>query len=259
MVVGHILGDLDEAKPADALSEEDAAWQHYAHTRDPALRLQLIDTYLPFARMIAAKLYARRQGLEAPFEDYLHNAVLALIQSIDRFDPALGARFKTFAQYRIEGHIFNELPNMSEQHAQVGLINRLRKERIDSLSGNRVRNKKSKDKESLFEEMTELAVGLGIAYMLEGSNMYCDDEQTDDHDGYQIHAVRELRELLKKLVELLPEKEKAVIKFHYFFDLGMEEIGRELKLTKGRISQLHKQALKRLHEMAETVGLNLNI
>jgi DNA-directed RNA polymerase specialized sigma subunit len=49
------------------------------------------------------------------------------------------------------------------------------------------------------------------------------------------------------------------MKFHYFFDLGMEEIGKELNLSKGRISQLHKQALKRLQNMAETVGVNLNL
>lgn len=258
MGVGHITVNQEKAANTEPLIDEIDVWLQYAATKDPAIRLQLIDTYLPFARMLAAKLYGRRQGLEAPFEDYLHYAILALIQSVDRFDPALG-NFKTFAQYRIEGLILNELPRMSEQHAQIGLINRLRKERVDSLAENQSRNKKSKSKVSLFEEMVEMAVGLSIGYMLEGSGMYNDEYNTDDHDGYQIHAVKELSELLQKLVELLPEKEKAVIKFHYFFDLGMEEIGKELNLTKGRISQLHKQALKRLQNMAETIGVNLNL
>ncbi len=238
--------------------EETALWQEFLASRDESLRLRLIDLHLPFARMLAAKVYSHRQGLEAPFEDYLHTAMLALIQSVDRFDPTLGIHFRVFAQYRIEGHILNEIPKLSEQHAQVNLMTRLRKERIESLSETQTGNRKS-SKDSLFDEMVELAVGLSIGYMLEDYGMYCPEDRTDERDGYQIHAVKELRELLLKLVDLLPEKEKFVIKQHYFFGMGVEEIAQHMQLTKGRISQLHKKGLKGLKEMTETVGLNLNL
>ncbi len=245
----------------DEQAEEAALWLEFVITRDASLRLRLIDLQLPLARMLAAKIYARRQGLEAPFEDYLHYAVLALIQSVDRFDPALGNNFRTFAQYRIEGNLLNEIPRLSEQHAQVNLITRLRKERIESLSkaeasasGNR-----RLAKDSLFEEMVELAVGLSIGYMLEDYGMYCPDDRADERDGYQIHAVKELRELLLGLVELLPEREKMVVKQHYFYGMGVDEIGQRMQITKGRVSQLHKEGLKKLKQMAEAIKLDLNL
>ncbi|TCS37733.1 RNA polymerase sigma factor for flagellar operon FliA [Paucimonas lemoignei] len=257
MPAGRAKIDGDKNVAAFQATEKEL-WLQFASTKDAAVRLQLIDLYLPFARMLAAKLYGRRQGLEAPFDDYLHTASVALIQAIDRYDSALGASFQTFAQYRIEGAILNELPKLSEQHAQISMLSRLRKERIESITEKRA-TEKSKAKETLFDDMVELAVGLSIGYMLEGSGMYCDDTETDERDGYTVHAVKQLEGLLQKLVDLLPEKEKAVIKYHYFFGLGMEEIGTRMQLSKGRISQLHKQALKSLKGMADTVHLNLSL
>lgn len=248
-----------ESGIAAAPTAEAVQWQQFFASKDAALRLQLIDHYLPFARMLAAKLYARRQGLDAPFEDYLHNATVALIQAIDRYDPKLGASFQTYAHYRIEGTILNELPRLSEQHAQVGMLTRLRRERLESLSNHQAKSAKAKAKGSLFEDMVELAVGLSIGYMLEDTGMYSNDNQIEERDGYSIHALKQLGGLMQKLVEILPEKEKTVIKHHYFFGLGMEEIAQHMQLSKGRVSQLHKQGLKELKKMAETVGLNLNL
>lgn len=255
-VRAKLTGD-DSAAAFRATEKE--LWLQFASTKNADARLQLIDLYLPFARMLAAKLYARRQGLEAPFDDYLHTAAVALIQAIDRYDPTLGASFQTFAQYRIEGGILNELPKLSEQHAQVNMLSRLRKERIESISANHGKPEKLKAKDSLFDDMVELAVGLSIGYMLEGSGMYCDETQTDERDSYSAHAVKQLEGLLQKLVDLLPEKEKTVIKHHYFFGLSMEDIAVRMQLSKGRISQLHKQGLKSLKSMADAVHLNLSL
>lgn len=246
-----------EAFPAD----DKEVWLQLLTTKDPDLRLNLINSHLPFARVVAAKLYQRRQGLDAPFEDYLHFAVLALIQAVDHYDPNLGTGFKTYAQYRLEGAILNELPKFSEQHSQVSLITRLRKERITALAEGeqKLRKYKPATKGASFDEMVEMAVGLSIGYMLEGSGMYFENERTDSCDGYSAHAAKQTEELLQKLVELLPEREKTVVKCHYFFGLGFDEIAEQMQVSKGRVSQLHKQGLNRLKNMAATARLDLNL
>lgn len=261
MQFSRIQFNIEKAESnAELPDQERALWLEFISSRDASVRLQLIELNLPFARVLAAKWYNQRQGVDAPFEDYLHNAVLGLIQAIDRFDPNLGPHFRAFAQHRIEGFILNELSKLSEQHAQINLLNRLRKERIESLTENQhKKNQKSKNKGTLFEEMIDLAIGLSIGYMLEDYGMFTDTEKIDECDGYSAHALKELSGILQKLVELLPEHEKLVIKQHYFFGLGVEEIGEQLKLTKGRVSQLHKKALKQLKEMADTIGINLNL
>jgi RNA polymerase sigma factor for flagellar operon FliA len=41
---------------------------------------------------------------------------------------------------------------------------------------------------------------------------------------------------------------------HYFNGASFEDIARDLDLTKGRISQLHKRAIERLRTMLKTSG-----
>lgn len=59
-------------------------WFQYHENRDPALREQLIEHYLPFAKMLAAKAYANRFQLELEFADYLQYAAIGLIDRIDK-------------------------------------------------------------------------------------------------------------------------------------------------------------------------------
>jgi RNA polymerase sigma factor FliA len=240
------------------LSEADL-WREFLRTGSSQVRLQVINHYLPFARMLAAKIFGNRQGLDAPFEDYVHIAVIALIQSVDRFDPILGLCFKTYAQHRIKGMLLNELPKLSEQHAQVGMITRRRKERIAVLRGIDAAPQKSKRTTDLFDEMTDLAVGLSIGYMLEDSGMFRTEEQTTEVDGYETYMLLQMRKNLERLVEQLPEKEKLVIQHHYYFSMDMQTIGLCMNITKGRVSQLHKQGLCRIRELAKKEKLNLNL
>jgi RNA polymerase sigma factor for flagellar operon FliA len=44
-------------------------------------------------------------------------------------------------------------------------------------------------------------------------------------------------------VEKLPEREREVIRRHYFAHCDFRSIAQELSVTPGRVSQLHSQAL----------------
>jgi RNA polymerase sigma factor for flagellar operon FliA len=47
-------------------------------------------------------------------------------------------------------------------------------------------------------------------------------------------------------VDSLPPQDRMVLRSHYLQELPFDEIAAMLQLTKGRISQIHKQALQRL-------------
>ena len=100
----------------------------------------------------------------------------------------------------------------------------------------------------------DIAVGLAIGYMLEGSGMYQDDSHVQARTGYDKAELDQLCEILRRLVELLPEQQKKVIEHHYFFSRGFDEIGLTLGVTKGRISQIHKQALLELRVLFQRFG-----
>jgi len=49
-------------------------------------------------------------------------------------------------------------------------------------------------------------------------------------------------------VQSLPAQEKRVIHSHYFQEVEFDEIASTMRLSRGRISQLHRQALLHLKE-----------
>jgi RNA polymerase sigma factor for flagellar operon FliA len=51
----------------------------------------------------------------------------------------------------------------------------------------------------------------------------------------------------------MPERSRKVIHYHYFNELGFEQIGDILGVTKGRISQIHRSALAELRELLDDV------
>jgi RNA polymerase sigma factor FliA len=248
----------NEAAPEQAAGADEAElWERFLRGADAGARERLIERYVPFARILAAKLYAARRVRETEFDDYLHYAVIGMIEAVDRFDPSRNVLFRTFAAHRIQGSILNNVERLSERDEQLALKARLRKQRLESL---REGASEGEAASPLFEQMAEVAVGLALGYMLEGSGMYATPEDSRSDDVYSGQELKQLRATIQAIVDLLPEREKDVIKYHYFHALGVEEIGGILGLSKGRISQIHHQALRNLRELyARVVQLNLRL
>src|SRR3712207_189117 len=92
------------------LSPEDtlALWQQYRATNDPALRDRLILTFAPLVKYIVYKK-VREMPARCEVEDFISCGLEALIQSIDRYDPAKGATLEQYAWTRIHGAVLDEL------------------------------------------------------------------------------------------------------------------------------------------------------
>lgn len=73
----------------------------YARSRDPALLDRLARRFAPLARSIA-RAYADRGE---PLDDVLQAADLGLVLALQRFEPAAGVRFSTFAVPTIRGEV----------------------------------------------------------------------------------------------------------------------------------------------------------
>jgi RNA polymerase sigma factor for flagellar operon FliA len=224
---------------------------------------ELVMKYLPLVKRIAGALFGVRFFDGVPFEEYLQFGAEGLMQAIQRYDPSVGARFETYAQYRIKGAIITGLEKSTEINQQVATLRRMAQERIDSLveedpGEGGVEGAAAPD---AFQRLIQVSLGLAVAFMLEDSSMFQKGESTRWDDGASNLAYKQMQRKLTSAMDALSDKERAVVQSHYFEHLSFEETARSLKLTKGRISQLHRSALRKLrdslavqHQMGEFIA-----
>jgi RNA polymerase sigma factor for flagellar operon FliA len=234
-----------ELKQPDTHDDKALLWNAFDAHRDPLVREQLINLYLPFARILAAKAYAKRTSAELEFLDYLQYASVGLVESVDRYDPNRGVKFETYSAPRITGAILNGIESLSEKQEQISVRRRIVSERVDSIKGTRLA---AKDPDALFGYLAEVAIGLAVGFALENSGMYQADVPLYPDNTYERIELKQLQERVRSLVASLPPNENRVVTYHYLQQLGFEEIAAILGVTKGRISQIHKDAMHRLRK-----------
>jgi len=239
-------------------------WARWRDEGDAAAREQLICHYLPYARIVAATVFSRRTHSDVEFEDYLQLARVGLVEAVDRFDPGQGAQFKTFAAKRVRGAVLNGLVSLTEKNQQISVKMRLRQERLEAAkdaaehaaSGEGAPEAPSRSGGKLFRYLAEVGIGLALGILLEDTGMV-DAESF----GSETHApspevsyfrkteTYQLRTVLHGLVERLTEQQRRIIRYHYVQEIPFDEIATTMGVTRGRISQLHRQGLLRLREL----------
>lgn len=239
-----------EPEAIDAQDEDDL-WRRWHDSRDATARALLSELYLPYARALAATIYSRRVHNEFEFNEYLHFAVVGMMEALDRYLPGRGAQFKTFATPRINGAILNGLDGLSERQQQIGLSRRMSRERVESLKAESAALDRG---QKLLQELGDIGIGVALGILLEGTGMLVDAADRLPDNAYSHIELRQLRERIWQLVEQLTDREAQVINRHYRQQQSFDDIAVALQLTKGRISQLHRQALNRIRKLAETTG-----
>jgi RNA polymerase sigma factor FliA len=242
---------LDPGNNDAAQKESEKLWRRFATGSEAEIREQLIEHYTGFARMLAAKSYARRQIAELEFADFLQLALVGLVEAIDRFEPGRDIRFESYASARITGAILNGVAKSTDRQEQINLRTRLRRQRSDSLYESDTQEGTSSP---LFEKLADFAVGMAVGYMLEDSGMFQQAEQASAPSAYERTEFKQLCEIVRRLVELLPEQQRRIVKYHYFHGHTFERIAELVRLTVGRISQLHKKSVQGLRKLFRQYG-----
>jgi RNA polymerase sigma factor for flagellar operon FliA len=218
-------------------------WADFVETRDRAAREQLVAAYAGFARMMAAKVYARRTVDAMEFADYLQYATVGLIESIDRFDPDRGFLFESFAAIRITGAMLTGVESASEIQRQIATRRRVIGERLSSLAAPAPALNGAG---AVFARLAEMAVGLAVGFALEETGMYQQQEGEYADNTYAGVELRQLRDRVKSALGEIGVNQRKVIELHYLQHLPFEEVATRMALTRGRISQIHKEALQNL-------------
>jgi RNA polymerase sigma factor FliA len=254
--------------PVDTDTDLPSLWALWRGGSDAAARERLICHYLPYARMVAATVFARRTHSDVEFEDYLQLARIGLVESVDRFDPSQDAQFKTFAAKRVQGAVLNGLVRLTEKNQQISIKMRLRQERLEAAkeaakeAASADANEAAagppppRDADKLFRYLAEVGIGLALGILLEDTGMVDAESFGGDTHApspevsyFRKTEIQQLRTVLHGLVDQLPEQQKRVIRHHYLQEIPFDEIADAMSVTRGRISQLHRQGLLRLREL----------
>lgn len=223
---------------------EASLWRQFKFEQNEQSRQKLFDQYMYLAKKIAKKEYHRRPSYGLELEDFYHFAFAGLLEAVDRYDPIKNVPFEAYGRLRILGSIKDGLSRSSEDGAQYNYRKEAQKDRIKSLESPDL-----KTEDDTLTRLSDIAVGLALGFILQGHDFTQSGVLRNDMpDAYESLAWKELKLSLKNEVENLQSQEKTVIQKHYFRYLAFVRIAELLRVTKGRVSQIHRSAINKLRQ-----------
>jgi RNA polymerase sigma factor FliA len=247
-------------------SEVDAAiaalWQEFKETGDQRLRERLILHYSPLVKYVAGRVGV---GLPPNIEqaDLVSYGIFGLIDAIEKFDLTRSIKFETYAISRIKGAIIDELRAIDWIPRSVRYKAREVEKAYAALEGRLHRTPTEaevagelgigiEDLHQIFSQVSFVNV-VALDELLNvggerGDKLSLVDtlEDTKAEDPVQAFETEEIKYLLARAINTLPEREKIVVTLYYYEGLTLAEIGQVLGVTESRICQMHTKAVLQL-------------
>jgi len=239
----------------------------YTPQQLPEDRTTLITDHLSLVDIIAGRMVTQVPSFMSR-DDMKSAGMLGLIDAANKFKPEKKILFKTFAEYRIRGAIYDEMRKLdwfsrSLREKQTSL-NRCMLE-LERKLGRCPDEQEMADKLGVSLEQYQKLLGQVSHLGCVSLNETLDHSETGrsfqdaliaTHKGsspVDILEQHELTHVIAEILEQLSEKERLVISLYYYEELTQKEIAEVLGVSEGRISQLHSQALIKLKTKARNV------
>ena len=244
-----------------AASDIDRLWADYKADGGRELRDQLIVHFSPLVKYVAGRVAV---GLPQNVDqaDLVSYGIFGLIDAIEKFDPARGFKFETYAIARIKGAILDELRSIdwvprsvrSKARQIETAIARLESRLHRAPSDEELAAELEVSDEQLQAMLNQISfVGLvALDEMLNvggerGESVTLGDTIADKGEGpVGAYEVEEMKHILAEAVNRMPDRDKTVLTLYYYEGLTLAEIGQVLGVTESRVCQIHTKAILQL-------------
>jgi RNA polymerase sigma factor for flagellar operon FliA len=231
-------------------------------------RNQVVEDHLPLVKSVAQRVRATLP-VQTELSDLMQAGSLGLIDAAKKYDPSKGFLFKTYASHRIRGAILDGLRQSDWASRRL----RLRQNQIETATRELTAElHRSPTEEEMAEKMglkledwRELALTVANFKRVHASSRVCDDADSgverdlpsspETHPDW-ICASGEMSEIVKDVIEGLPDRQKTVILMLYKGEKSMKEIGGFMGTHESRVSQVHKAALAKMGKALKVKGIH---
>jgi RNA polymerase primary sigma factor len=206
--------------------------------------------------------FMRQVSASVEFDDLFQAGCVGLLRAADKFDPGFGYKFSTYATWWILQSINRSIANDSRTiDVPVHIHERLR--RVES----ETRTFRRAGREPSTEELAHLT-GLTEQQLHDLRNVPftvpLNDEDVNALVDRGASTVEEtvlqglVQEIVRRAIQLLPPRESRVLEERHGLQgdpRTLEDIGRELNLTRERVRQIEVQALQNLRSLSIVAAL----
>ncbi|MDT0267201.1 RNA polymerase sigma factor SigF [Streptomyces sp. DSM 44915] len=218
------------------------------------VREALVEANLPLVRYAALRFHSRSE----PLEDILQVGTIGLIHAVDRFDPARGVQFATFALPTIVGEIRRYF---RDSVRTVHVPRRLHElwarvcaaaEELTVALGRSPTTAELAERLRLPEEEVLASMDAGRAYRVSSLEAGRDRDEGApgplDRLGYEDPGLAgvEHRALVRHLLVQLPEREQRILLLRYYANLTQSQISAELGVSQMHVSRLLARSFSKL-------------
>lgn len=236
----------------------------YKEDGDEEAREQLVVSHLNLVRFLASKFKNRGE----PLDDLMQVGTIGLIKAIDRFDPARGLEFTTFATPTIMGEIKRHFRDkgwsvrvprrLQELSAKVNqATDDLTRELQRSPSVEEVAARVGSSVDEVLEAMESSSAYSSVP--LEGTGSSEDDDAPSVIDHYatedaDLASIDDRMAIEDVLSEFTP-REQEIIRMRFNEGLTQVEIAERLGISQVQVSRMLRKVLREFQDRLDPEGL----